>query len=107
MFYFYEPTLDLLQIDFSSEKYQEAVERLKDCLSKENLDSITKIAEKRDTLTDDQMSCGIAVHIIKKLSGQASVNRSKSKEKCPCGCDDRVDSGSMWIGKAFRRTDPV
>ena len=34
------------------------------------------------------------------LSGQASVNRSKSKEKCPFGCDDRVDSGAMWIGKA-------
>ena len=88
-----------MQVDFSIEQYHEAAERLRDCLSKENLESLNKIAEKEDTLSENQLACGIAVHLIKKLSGRATVDRTKLVEKCPCGCDDKIDSGAMWIGK--------
>ena len=88
-----------MQVDFSIEQYHDAAERLRDCLTKENLESINKIVEKEDTLYENQLACGIGVHIIKKLSGRATVDRSKLIEQCPCGCDDKADSGAMWIGK--------
>ena len=88
-----------MQVDFSIEQYHDAAERLRDCLTKENLESINKIAEKEDTLSENQLACGIGVHIIKKLSGRATVDRTKLVERCPCGCDDKAYSGAMWIGK--------
>ena len=86
-------------MDFKSPEFQDAIQRLNDCLTKENLDKIKVVAENAKKYSEDEIVTWLGLHIIKKLSGTVHTSKTKQKKLCPCGCHGKLDDGKMYIGK--------
>jgi hypothetical protein len=92
--------LSIFQIDFDSKVVAEAICRLNTFFDKDNLWKLEKVL---NTSSDDaELEIGLGVHMISKLAGKASTNRSKCNYICPCGCGQLLQGNDkMWIGQYY------
>ena len=85
------------QLDVTDELLKDALKRLNETVKKENIAALKKIQGM--TLFEDQVAVGIGVHVVKKLTGHAETTLKRSKMKCPCGCQGKLDyTPEMFIG---------
>ena len=93
-----------MQINIYSPHFQDAVKRLNDCFTEENLASIRKIGETK--FSDEAcITAALGIHIIKKLSGWAFTTEKVQEMQCVCGCRplpfEKLEDGNMYIGMAM------
>ena len=93
--------LCIFQVYTGSPEFRRALRQLNETLKEENLKDLRKIKDKHG-LSEGEIVAGVGVHLIKKLIGSCTTNKTKSEIDCPCGCKGNVAfSKKMWIGNFF------
>ena len=91
--------LCIFQVYTGSVEFRRALRQLNETLKEENLKELRKIKDMHG-LSKGEIVAGVGVHLIEKLIGNCTTNKTKSQIDCPCGCKGNVASSKkMWIGK--------